>query len=347
MSARKRPMSRLMARMMEAGQPCDGMDPVQPVLCHQHGADPAKTLRGGKAADHRRCPRSSRCLSCRWSSKPRRRQPSPCRVAPPRRSRLRTPSSSPRSDCESDPLRRLTGAGAAVSAASNASVRPRSLRCQHTSCARSLLAAALLPAWTAAATLSLDQAIDLAVQRSEAAAPLVRVLTSAAEMARAAGQQPDPMLTRRHRQPSRHGPGALQHDRRVDDDEAHRHRAGMGVVREASRPRGRRSAPWSAASRSWRASLRPKPACRPRWPTSTPTTPARRSSSPRSASMHAHEELEAGKGRLATTSRQQRRGAGADQLRSAWPRTSPAMSASSRALRRWRCSAGWAWRPTN
>lgn len=38
----------LMARTMEAGQPCNGMDPVQPVLCHQHGADPAKTAEAVK-----------------------------------------------------------------------------------------------------------------------------------------------------------------------------------------------------------------------------------------------------------------------------------------------------------
>lgn len=30
-----------MLAMMEAGQPCDGMDPQQPALCHQHAADPA------------------------------------------------------------------------------------------------------------------------------------------------------------------------------------------------------------------------------------------------------------------------------------------------------------------
>jgi hypothetical protein len=33
-----------MARMMAEGQPCEGMDPEQPVLCHQHAADPAKTF---------------------------------------------------------------------------------------------------------------------------------------------------------------------------------------------------------------------------------------------------------------------------------------------------------------
>lgn len=59
-----------------------------------------------------------------------------------------------------------------------------------------LLAAALLPAGRAvAAPLTLDQAVDLAVQRSQMARSARAGATSAAEMARAAGQQPDPMLT--------------------------------------------------------------------------------------------------------------------------------------------------------
>lgn len=37
-----------MAAMMEAGQPCNGMDQDQPVLCHQHSADPAKTFEAVK-----------------------------------------------------------------------------------------------------------------------------------------------------------------------------------------------------------------------------------------------------------------------------------------------------------
>lgn len=58
------------------------------------------------------------------------------------------------------------------------------------------LAAALLPtAWAAAAPLSLDRAIDLAVQRSQMARSARAGALSAAELARAAGQQPDPMLT--------------------------------------------------------------------------------------------------------------------------------------------------------
>lgn len=57
------------------------------------------------------------------------------------------------------------------------------------------LAAALLPApWAVAAPLSLDQAIDLAVQRSQLTRSARAGALSAAEMARAAGQQPDPML---------------------------------------------------------------------------------------------------------------------------------------------------------
>jgi cobalt-zinc-cadmium efflux system outer membrane protein len=58
------------------------------------------------------------------------------------------------------------------------------------------LAAALGPAaWAAAAPLSLDQAIDLAMQRSQAVRSARAGARSAAEMARAAGQQPDPMFS--------------------------------------------------------------------------------------------------------------------------------------------------------
>lgn len=38
----------VMAAMMEAGTPCEGMDPAQPVLCHQHSADAAKTFEAVK-----------------------------------------------------------------------------------------------------------------------------------------------------------------------------------------------------------------------------------------------------------------------------------------------------------
>jgi len=58
-----------------------------------------------------------------------------------------------------------------------------------------VLAAALLPATRAvAAPLSLDQAIDLAVQRSHLTRSAQAGAASAAEMARVASQQPDPML---------------------------------------------------------------------------------------------------------------------------------------------------------
>jgi outer membrane protein TolC len=58
------------------------------------------------------------------------------------------------------------------------------------------LAAALLPAaLCAAAPLSLDQALDLAVQRSQLTRAARAGAQGAAEMQRAAGQQPDPMLS--------------------------------------------------------------------------------------------------------------------------------------------------------
>lgn len=37
-----------MAAMMAAGQPCKGMDPQQPTLCHEHSANPAKTFESVK-----------------------------------------------------------------------------------------------------------------------------------------------------------------------------------------------------------------------------------------------------------------------------------------------------------
>ena len=56
------------------------------------------------------------------------------------------------------------------------------------------LAVAMLPALAAAAPLSLDQALDLAVQRSEAARAARAGVASARQAARASGQLPDPML---------------------------------------------------------------------------------------------------------------------------------------------------------
>jgi cobalt-zinc-cadmium efflux system outer membrane protein len=56
------------------------------------------------------------------------------------------------------------------------------------------LAAALLPCLVAAAPLTLETALDLAVQRSESARAARAGVTSASEAARAAGQLPDPML---------------------------------------------------------------------------------------------------------------------------------------------------------
>lgn len=56
------------------------------------------------------------------------------------------------------------------------------------------LAAALLPALAIAGPLSLDQALELALQRSESARAARAGVASAAETARAAGRLPDPVL---------------------------------------------------------------------------------------------------------------------------------------------------------
>jgi outer membrane protein TolC len=56
-------------------------------------------------------------------------------------------------------------------------------------------AAAMLPALAAAAPLGLDQALELAGQRSQAARAARAGASGAAEAARAAGQLPDPMLS--------------------------------------------------------------------------------------------------------------------------------------------------------
>lgn len=56
------------------------------------------------------------------------------------------------------------------------------------------LAAAMLPALAVAAPLTLTQALDLAVQRSEATRSARAGVASASEVARAAGQLPDPTL---------------------------------------------------------------------------------------------------------------------------------------------------------
>jgi hypothetical protein len=37
-----------MAEVMGAGTPCEGMDDVQPVLCHQHAADPGQVVQAAQ-----------------------------------------------------------------------------------------------------------------------------------------------------------------------------------------------------------------------------------------------------------------------------------------------------------
>ena len=39
-----------MAKMMSAGEPCEGMDQAQPVLCHQHSASAAQSFEMVKVA---------------------------------------------------------------------------------------------------------------------------------------------------------------------------------------------------------------------------------------------------------------------------------------------------------
>jgi len=40
--------AKAMAAMMAAGEPCEGMDPTQPVLCHQHAASGAQSFEAVK-----------------------------------------------------------------------------------------------------------------------------------------------------------------------------------------------------------------------------------------------------------------------------------------------------------
>jgi outer membrane protein TolC len=65
----------------------------------------------------------------------------------------------------------------------------------HSPLVAAALAALLLPAPAVAASLTLDHALDLAVQRSESARAARAGVAGAAQAARAAGQLPDPMLS--------------------------------------------------------------------------------------------------------------------------------------------------------
>ena len=96
-----------------------------------------------------------------------------------------------------------------------------------------LLAAALLPALAPAAPLTLEQALELAVQRSEAArSSRAGVLERHRSRPRSRPVARSD-AARRHRQPAGDRRRPLQHDARLDDDEAHRHRAGVGLGRQA------------------------------------------------------------------------------------------------------------------
>jgi outer membrane protein TolC len=171
----------------------------------------------------------------------------------------------------------------------------------HVLRAVALAAAALLPAWTAATTLSLDQAIDLAVQRSEGTRSARAGAHGAAEMARAAGQQPDPMLTVGVDNLPVTGPERLSTT--VESMTMKR----IGVAQEwvSSEKRAAREA--AARALVGRESVMESvAAAETRLQTALAYLDAYYAGEALKltalSEMHAHDELEAGKGRLATTS---------------------------------------------
>ena len=98
--------------------------------------------------------------------------------------------------------------------------------------AAAALAAAMLPALRSAAPLSLDQALDLAAQRSQGVRAAHAGASSAAEVARRrATSRPDAEC--RHRQPAGDRAGTAADHRRLHDHEAGRHQPGVGLGREA------------------------------------------------------------------------------------------------------------------
>ena len=104
------------------------------------------------------------------------------------------------------------------------------------------LAAACLPA-RAQAPLSFEQAIERALQRSEAVRAARSGAASAAESARAAGQVPDPMLRAGIENLPVNRPRPLQQHAPLHHDEAHRLQPGMALQRQAGGAlrRGRRT----------------------------------------------------------------------------------------------------------
>jgi outer membrane protein TolC len=164
------------------------------------------------------------------------------------------------------------------------------------------LAAALLPAtWAVAAPLSLDQAVDLAVQRSQMARSARAGAMSAAEMARAAGQQPDPMLTFGIDNLPATGSGRFS----TNAEDMTMKRIGMSQEWVAADKRSAREAVSNAMHRR-EAVMESVAAADARMQTAMAYVEAYYAGQALALTTlnekHAREELEAGKGRLATVS---------------------------------------------
>jgi len=161
------------------------------------------------------------------------------------------------------------------------------------------LAAALLPAWAVAAPLSIDQAIDLAVQRSQLTRSARAGAMSAAEMARAAGQQPDPMLN----VGIDNLPATDSSRFRTNAEDMTMKRIGIAQEWVSAEKRAAREA--AAQAMAGRESVMEKvAAAEARVQTAMAYVEAYYAGQALALTtlneMHAHEELEAGKGRLAT-----------------------------------------------
>jgi len=162
------------------------------------------------------------------------------------------------------------------------------------------LAAALLPAMGAvAAPLSLDQAIELAVQRSQMTRSAHAGALSAAEMARAAGQQVDPMLNIGI--DNLPVTGGNRFSTSAEDMTMKR----IGIVQEWVSAEKRSAREASAQATAGRESMMERvAAAEARMQTALAYVEAYYAGQALALTtlneMHAHEELEAGKGRLAT-----------------------------------------------
>jgi outer membrane protein TolC len=164
------------------------------------------------------------------------------------------------------------------------------------------LAAALLPAtWAVAAPLSLDQAVDLAVQRSQMARSARAGAMSAAEMARATGQQPDPMLT--VGVDNLPATGSNRFSTNAEDMTMKR----IGISQEWVSPEKRAAREAAAQAMAGRESVMEKvAAAEARMQTAMAYVEAYYAAQALTLTTltekHAREEFEAGKGRLATVS---------------------------------------------